>query len=70
MLASIEGYEITPEQKYRIGIVHDHLYYIEKPIERVDICINVLIKKYNGAVSLLCTIPGILYFPFSRNCCQ
>lgn len=35
-LASIEGYEITPEEKYRIGIVRDHLHYIKKLIERVD----------------------------------
>ena len=33
ILASIEGYEIPPEQKYRIGIVRDHLHYIEKLIE-------------------------------------
>ena len=58
-LASIEGYEITLEQKYRIGIVRDHLHYIEKLIERVDLCINAMVEKYDGAISLLCTIPGI-----------
>ena len=56
VLASIEGYEISPEQKYRIG---DHLHYIEKLIERVDSCINAMVEKYDGAISLLCTIPGI-----------
>lgn len=59
VLASIEGYEITLEQKYRIGIVRDHLHYIEKLIERVDLCINAMVEKYDGAISLLCTIPGI-----------
>ena len=59
VLASIEGYEITPEQKYRIYIIRDHLHYIEKLIERVDICINVMVEKYDGAISFLCTIPGI-----------
>ena len=59
VLASIEGYEISPEQKCRIGIVRDHLHYIEKLIERVDICIDAMVKKYDGAISLLCTIPGI-----------
>lgn len=59
VLASIEGYEISPEQKYRIGIVRDHLHYIEKLIERVDSCINAMVEKYDGAISLLCTIPGI-----------
>ena len=59
VLASIEGYAISPEQKYRIGIVRDHLHYIEKLIERVDSCINAMVEKYDGAISLLCTIPGI-----------
>ena len=59
LLQSIEGYEITPEQKTRIGIVRDHLHYIEKLIERVDTCINAMVEKYDGAISLLCTIPGI-----------
>lgn len=59
MLASIEGYEISPEQKYRISIVREHLHYIEKLIERVDTCINTMVEKYDGAISLLCTIPGI-----------
>ena len=59
VLTSIEGYEISPEQKYRIGIVRDHLHYIEKLIERVDSCINAMIVKYDGAIGLLCTIPGI-----------
>lgn len=59
VLASIKGYEITTEQKCRIGIVRDHLHYIEKLIERVDICVNTMVEKYDGAISLLCTIPGI-----------
>lgn len=59
VLTSIEGYEITPKQKYRIRIVCDHLHYIEKLIERVDICINAMVEKYGGAISLLCTIPDI-----------
>lgn len=59
VLASIEGYEIAPEQKCRIGIVRDHLHYIEKLIERVDSCINAMLEKYDGYISLLCTIPGV-----------
>ena len=59
VLESIEGYEITPEQKTRIGIVRDHLQYIEKSIERVDACINAMVAKYEGYISLLRTIPGI-----------
>ena len=57
--ASIEGYEGSSAQKYRIGIVCDHLHYIEELIEQVDLCINAMVEKYDGAISLLCTIPGI-----------
>lgn len=59
VLASIEGYEISPEQKYRIGVIRDHLHYIEKLIERVDSCINAMVEKYDGYISLLRTIPGV-----------
>lgn len=59
VLESIEGYEIAPEQKTRIGIVRDHLQYIEKLIDRVDACINTMVAKYEGYISLLSTIPGI-----------
>lgn len=59
VLASIEGYEISPEQKCRIGIVHNHLHYIDKLIERMNACINTMVEKYDGAISLFCTIPGI-----------
>lgn len=59
VLQSIEGYEITAEQKTRIGIVRDHLHYIDTLIERVDICINTMVDKYEGYIVLLCTIPGV-----------
>ena len=59
VLEAIEGYEITPEQKTRIGIIRDHLHYIDALISRVDACINVMVQKYEGYITLLCTIPGI-----------
>jgi len=59
VLASIEGYEITAEQKYRISIVRDHLHYIDTLIGRADSCIDTMVEKYDGAIRLLCTIPGI-----------
>jgi len=59
VLEAIEGYEITAEQKTRIGIIRDHLYYIDALINRVDACIDVMVQKYEGYISLLCTIPGI-----------
>ena len=59
VLQSIEGYEITAEQKTRIGIVRDHLRYIDALIDRVDACINTMVDKYEGYIVLLCTIPGV-----------
>lgn len=59
ILEAIEGYEITPEQKNRIGIIRDHLHYIDVLISRVDACIDVMVQKYEGYITLLCTIPGI-----------
>ena len=59
VLLSIEGYEITAEQKTRIGIIRDHLRYIDTLIDRVDACINTLVDKYEGYIVLLCTIPGV-----------
>jgi len=59
VLEAIEGYEITPEQKTRIGIIRDHLHYIDALISRVDACIDVMVQKYEGYIALLCTIPGI-----------
>lgn len=59
VLKSIEGYEMTAEQKTRIGIVRDHLHYIDTLIDRVDDCINTMVDKYEGYIVLLCTIPGV-----------
>lgn len=59
VLESIEGYEITAEQKTRIGIIRDHLQYIDTLIKRVDTCTNTMVDKYEGYIALLCTIPGV-----------
>ena len=59
VLESIEGYEITQEQKTRIGIVRDHLHYIGSLVERVDTCIDTMVNRYEGYIILLCMIPGV-----------
>lgn len=59
VLAAVEGHEIAPEQKTRIGIVRDHLHYIDKLVERVDDCVESMVQKYEGAITLLRTIPGV-----------
>lgn len=59
VIESIEGYSITNEQKERIGIVRDHLSYIQNLIGRTDSCIARMVEKHENAITLLCTIPGI-----------
>ena len=59
VIESIEGYSITNEQKERIGIVRDHLSYIQNLIKRTDSCITRMVEKHENAITLLCTIPGI-----------
>lgn len=59
VLESIEGYSITPEQKFRMRIVRSHLDYIENAIAQVDSAIAAMVEKHDGLISLLCTIPGV-----------
>ena len=62
VVESIDGYEIAPEQKVRIAIVRDHMNHIDTLIDRIDTCVESMLtsdEKYEGAISLLCTIPGV-----------
>ena len=59
VLDSIEGYSIADEQKTRIKIIREHYGYIDSLINKVDVCVDKMVAKYEGAMNLLCTIPGI-----------
>lgn len=59
VLESIEGYSIATEQKARIKIIREHHYFIESLIAKTDACVEKMVAKYDGAINLLCTIPGI-----------
>ena len=59
VLASIEGYSITSEQKLRMRIVRSHLDTISKLISEVDDAIHSMVENHESLISLLCTIPGI-----------
>ena len=59
VLESIEGYSITPEQKFRMQIVRSHLEYIESAIAQMDSEIDAMVAKQESLISLLCTIPGV-----------
>ena len=59
VIESIEGYQMTDSQKYRMRLVHAHMDYITSTIADIDSMINSLVEPYDSAVKLLCTIPGV-----------
>ena len=59
VIESIEGYQMTDSQKYRMRLVHAHMDYITSAINDIDSMIDSLVEPYENAVQLLCTIPGI-----------
>ena len=64
VIESIEGYQMTDSQKYRMHLVRAHMYYVTAATNDVDSEIESLIAfdpDYENAVELLCTIPGVKY---------
>lgn len=62
VIESIEGYQMTDSQKYRMHLVRAHMDYITAAINDVDSEIESLITSdpdYENAIELLCTIPGV-----------
>jgi len=59
VVESIDGYQMTQEQKNRIVMVRSHLEYITESIDALDKKLNKMTEPYENAISLLCTIPGV-----------
>jgi transposase len=59
VVESIEGYQMTQEQKERIVMVRSHLQYITQSIAELDERLNKITEPYENAINLLCTIPGV-----------
>ena len=59
VIESIEGYQMTDSQKYRMRLVRAHMDYITSTINDIDTMLDSLIAPYENAVQLLCTIPGV-----------
>ena len=62
VIESIEGYQMTDTQKYRMRLVRAHMDYITSSINDVDFMIEKMISSepdYENAVQLLTTIPGV-----------
>ena len=62
VIESIEGYQMTDSQKYRMRLVRAHMDYITAEINDVDSMIENMISSnpdFENAVRFLCTIPGV-----------
>lgn len=59
VIESIEGYQMTDAQKYRMRLIHAHMDYVTSTISDIDAKIQALVEPYEDAIRLLCTIPGI-----------
>jgi len=59
VVESIEGYQITPEQKERIVMVRSHLEFIQQLLQKPDEKLNKMIAHYENATTLLCTLPVV-----------
>jgi len=59
VIESIEGFQMTKEQKERIVVVRSHLEFIQKSIAELDDKLDKMVALYEGAITLLCTIPGV-----------
>ena len=62
VIESIEGYQMTDSQKYRMHLVRAHMDYITAEINDVDSMIESMISSdpdYENAIQFLMTIPGV-----------
>lgn len=59
VIESIEGFQMTGEQKERIRFVRRHLEFVEQLIADLDQTIAGLVEPFDSAIALLCTIPGV-----------
>lgn len=59
VIESIEGYQMTREQKERIVMVRSHLEFIQQSIAKLDEKLDKMVAPYENAITLLCTIPGV-----------
>lgn len=59
VLESIEGYQMTAEQKERMVLIRSHLRFTENILAELDSKLDAMVAPYESAIALLCTIPGV-----------
>ena len=59
VVESIDGFQMTAPQKQRAKFVREHYDYLASQIQKLDKVVDELVKPFEPAINLLCTIPGI-----------
>lgn len=59
VVESIEGYQMTKEQKERMVLIRSHLGFVQQSITKLDEKLDKMVAPYESAITLLCTIPGV-----------
>jgi transposase len=59
VIESIEGYQMTKEQKNRMLMIRSHLEFVKNSIEKLDENLDEMVAPFEPAIGLLCTIPGV-----------
>ena len=59
VVASIDGFQMTPAQKLRARAVRDHYDFLADHIQALDNAIDGLTAPLEGAITLLSSIPGV-----------
>lgn len=59
VIESIEGYQMTKEQKERMLMIRSHLEFVQNSIVSLDEKLDELVTPYQSVINLLCTIPGV-----------
>ena len=59
VIESIEGYQMTKEQKVRMLMIRSHLEFVQNSIEKLDKQLDDMVAPFESGISLLCTIPGV-----------
>jgi len=59
VVESIEGFQMTEAQKVRARFIREHYLFLMTHISALENSIETLAAPFQGAIRLLCTIPGI-----------
>ena len=59
VVASIEGFQMAPAQKFRARMIIEHYDFLLGHIQQLDAEIDRLAAPFENAIRLLCSIPGI-----------